>query len=149
MSAPNSIWWESGILCHMPSPAQPWMLPCASWERYARNGINGGGGAPPSTDGDGLGRPDRKGGAIGCRGRMEGWTTVFRDYGGQSKLLMLSCVGNTGPDHERDAVPKGTCTILHAGSYCCITDEVKAILCFYGEDYKLKGVSIQEGYITK
>ena len=80
---------------------------------------------------------------------MEGWTTVFRDDGGRSELLMSLCVGNASPDCERYAVPEGTCTILQMGYYCCITDEVKAILCFYGEDYKLKGVSIEEGCITK
>ena len=57
--------------------------------------------------------------------------TVFRDNGGRSELLMSSCVGNAGTDRERYAVPEGTCTILQMGSYCCITDEVKAILYFY------------------
>ena len=156
-SAPYSIRWEKGILCQMSSPAQPWMLQRASWEQYTRDDIDGGvgDGASSSTKNEKLRQPSKKGEAIASQSRMEGWATIFNvdrndgDGEGKSNLLLSSCVGKAGTNHERYAVPEGTCTILQMGSRCCITDEVKAILCFYGKDHELRGVSLQEGRINK
>ena len=151
--APKAIRWEKGILCLMPSPGQPWMLQRAKWEKFLRDDVDGCGatdGGNTSSSNPNEHKPNRREEAGLDHSRMEGWITSFnadeyRNGEGTSKLS-TSVVGKGGTNRGV-VVPEGISIVLQIGSCCRITDEVKAILCFYGNNRELKGASLQEGQI--
>lgn len=136
--APKLIRWEKGILCRMSSPGQPWMLQRAKWEKFLRDDIDGGGGGNTSSSiQNEQHEPSQQEEADIGQSRTEGWITSFNadDNRDDTKMSVV--------------VPEGTSIIVQIGSCCRITNDIKAILCFYGNKNELKGVSLQERHIQE
>lgn len=145
-STPESIQWDKGILCRMPSPGQSWVLQRAIWEQYIYGDIN------DNDEGDALSTKNNKQQkkknveADLSQRRIEGWISTFNVDTNNSEGNL--CSGEYDTNLEKSAL-EGIGTCLQMGSHCRTTGEVKAILCFYGENHELKGVSLQEGYTKK
>jgi len=147
--APKLIRWEKGIVCRMSSPGQPWMLQRASWEKILRDDDIDGGGGNTSSSIQNEHELIRQEEADTGQSRTEGWITSFNaDDNKDGEGIPKSYVGRDSTKMSV-VVPEGTSIIVQIGSCCRITNEVKAILCFYGNKYELKGVSLQEGYIQE
>jgi len=156
---PDSVQWEKGIFCRMSFPEQPWILQRALWERYSRevvdsgdnNDILYGNRNDVSSSTPDEQHPNKRYQTVVNPNMLESWITTFNADDNNSdnsddRFKLLAYVGKDGNNYQNNIVPKDTSTILQMGSRCLITNKVKAILCFYGKNNELKGVSLQEGY---
>ena len=156
---PESVRWEKGIFCRMSSPEQPWILQRALWERYSRevvdsgdnNDIIYGNRDDVSSSSPDEQHPNKRDEAVVNPNMIESWITTFNadknnSNNSDDRFKLLAYVGKGGNNNQSNIVPKDTSTILQMGYRCLITNKVKAILCFYGKNNEVKGVSLQEGY---